>query len=65
MIVTVNDERYLAEKDVVAALALGYNAGIQHSVVIANLCDGMLDPSGRLLGLVRVEAMKQRDNAPT
>lgn len=53
--VVVNDERFLPESHVVNSLARLYldNA---HKRTVAQLCDDFLDPTGRLLGLVRKAA---------
>lgn len=63
-------ERLLAEEKkrlftpLVCYLAQRYNDG--EAVDIANLCDDRLDPTGNLLGWVREEAGKLRNNlAPT
>lgn len=47
--------RAYVEDAMVSALAAVYPDG---RVVIAKLCDEHLDPSGRLLGLVREEARR-------
>ncbi len=51
--IEINGERYYAESEVVAALAAMYRLSTATAVQIADLCDKSLDPSGRLLGIVR------------
>lgn len=51
--VIVDEERYYGEGLLVAALAQAYYDAPQ---LIAAMCDGILDPRGRLLGVVRAAA---------
>lgn len=59
--VVVDEERYYSEQKVVTALAHIYNSG--GSTQIARACDQILDPSGRLLGVVRDKAAKTETHA--
>ena len=52
-VVMVDGERYYSECQVVAALASIYRESTQAAVLVAHACDGILDPRGRLLGIVR------------
>jgi hypothetical protein len=56
-LVTFNDERYFSEAALVAALAAVYVKDGRYMVMVAQLCD-FVDHTGRLLGRVRVAAMK-------
>lgn len=51
-------KRCYLEADVVEALASAYNESSSVAVIVARLCDRMLDPSGALLGYVRAAAMR-------
>jgi len=52
--VVLNEQPYISESHVVNCLALLYARGEYR--VVAELCDVLLDPTGRLLGLVRKAA---------
>jgi len=54
--VVVNDQPFIPESHVVNSLAQLYRADNAHKRTVATLCDDWLDPSGRLLGLVRKAA---------
>jgi hypothetical protein len=51
--VLINDERYYPEALVVDGLAQAYQENPDSRLAVANACDRTLDPTGRLLGLVR------------
>lgn len=57
-VVTVNGDRYLPEWRLVIALAGLYARKEAWRLPVAILCDDYLDPTGRLLGLVRDQAAK-------
>lgn len=56
MRIVLNDEAYLSEANLVTALAALYARSNDWKLPVAILCDDYLDPSGRLLGLVRDKA---------
>ena len=58
--VVVNDEAYISEKRIIASLAAIYLRD-DGKLPVAILCDDYLDPSGRLLGKVRDEAVRLGD----
>ena len=59
--VVLNDARFISESHVVACLANLYLADDDtHKRTVAMLCDDWLDPTGRLLGLVRDKATEAR-----
>ena len=56
--VVVNGDRYYAERKLIEALAVEYRFNPAAAVSVARLCDERLDPSGRLLGEVRIEVAR-------
>lgn len=54
--IVLNEEPFVSERHVVNSLAQLYKADNAHKRTVATLCDDWLDPSGRLLGLVRKAA---------
>ncbi len=48
-----NGERFISEAHIVNSLAQVYREDGRNKLIVATLCDDWLDPSGRLLGLVR------------
>lgn len=57
----VNGEHYYSETALVAALVQAYHDG---PTVVAAMCDGILDRSGRLLGVVRQRASSPEGQKP-
>lgn len=59
--VTVNDERFVSESQLVRSLGALYAHKNEWKLPVAILCDDYLDQSGRLLGLVRDAASNSQE----
>ena len=63
---TINEQEEISNRQrerFIKGLAVIYNKGLEHAVVVAEVCDMQLDRSGALLGEVREIARQLREQS--